>query len=77
MPGGFEKAEAEFLDKHALETARVINAIGSDFVHLWTLEIFPQTPLEKAVKDGEFVECPEEQVVRELRSLESKKFLVS
>jgi len=56
-------------EEHALETARVINAVSPDFVRLRTLEIFPRTPLERAVKDGEFEECPEEQVVRELRVL--------
>ncbi|OPY88177.1 MAG: coproporphyrinogen III oxidase [Syntrophus sp. PtaU1.Bin208] len=59
-------------EEHALETARVINVIAPDFVRLRTLEIFPQTPLEKALKNGEFLECPEEQVVRELRSLISR-----
>ncbi len=54
---------------HAVDTARVINAIAPDFVRLRTLEIFPRTPLEKALKDGEFEECPEEQVVQELRIL--------
>ncbi|SEM05629.1 hypothetical protein SAMN04489760_103102 [Syntrophus gentianae] len=66
MPG---LGGAGLSEEHALETARVINAIAPDFVRLRTLEIFSQTPLEKALKDGEFVECPEEQVVRELRSL--------
>ncbi len=69
MPG---LGGAELSEEHALETARVINAIAPDFVRLRTLEIFPQTPLEKALKDGAFVECPEEQVVRELRSLISR-----
>jgi hypothetical protein len=66
MPG---LGGAELSEEHAVETALVINAVAPDFVRLRTLEIFPQTPLEKAVKDGEFVECPEELVVRELRSL--------
>jgi len=59
-------------EEHALETARVINAIAPDFVRLRTLEIFPQTPLEKAFLDGDFEECPEEQIVRELRTLISQ-----
>jgi len=62
----------KFSEEHALETARVINAIAPDFVRLRTLEIFPQTPLEKALKGGEFVECPEEQIVMELRTLISR-----
>ena len=59
-------------EEHALETAQVINTIAPDFVRLRTLEIFPQTPLEKASLDGEFEECPEEQIVRELRTLISQ-----
>jgi radical SAM superfamily enzyme YgiQ (UPF0313 family) len=66
MPG---LGGSEFSEEHARETARVINAIAPDFVRLRTLEIFPQTPLEKALKGGEFVECREEQIVREVRLL--------
>ena len=64
MPG---LGGTELSEEHATETARVINAAAPDFVRLRTLEIFPQTPLEKALKDGEFEECPEEQIIRELR----------
>jgi hypothetical protein len=64
MPGlGGVKYSAE----HARETARVINAVVPDFVRLRTLEIFPRTSLEQVLKDGEFEECSEEQIVRELR----------
>ncbi|MEN6373240.1 MAG: radical SAM protein [Smithella sp.] len=66
MPG---LGGAKYSDEHARETARVINAIVPDFVRLRTLEIFPQTPLEQALKDGEFTECSEEQIVRELRTM--------
>ncbi|MDY0188061.1 MAG: radical SAM protein [Syntrophus sp. (in: bacteria)] len=69
MPGLGGTARSE---EHALETARVINAAAPDFVRLRTLEIFPQTPLEQAVKEGRFTECPEEQVIRELRILISR-----
>ncbi len=58
-------------EEHARETARMINAIGPDFVRLRTLEIFPSTPLEEMAKSGEFVECGEEEIVRELRILVS------
>jgi hypothetical protein len=66
MPG---LGGVKYSDDHARETARVINAIVPDFVRLRTLEIFPWTPLEQALKDGAFTECSEEQVVRELRSM--------
>ncbi|MEN6332053.1 MAG: radical SAM protein [Smithella sp.] len=66
MPG---LGGVKYSDEHARETARVINAVVPDFVRLRTLEIFPQTPLEQALKDGEFGECSEEQIVRELRTM--------
>jgi len=66
MPG---LGGVKYSNEHARETARVINAVVPDFVRLRTLEIFPQTPLEQAVKEGEFTECSEEQIARELRTL--------
>ncbi len=66
MPGLGGKALSE---EHAHETAEVINAIRPDFIRLRTLEVFPGTPLEDAVKKGSFVICDEEQVVRELKIL--------
>ena len=66
MPG---LGGVKYSDEHARETARVINAVVPDFVRLRTLEIFPQTPLEQAWKEGEFTECSEGQIVRELRTL--------
>lgn len=66
MPG---LGGTKYSEEHARETARVINEVAPDFVRLRTLEIFPRTPLEQAIKDGEFEECSEEQVARELRIL--------
>ncbi|MEN6620285.1 MAG: radical SAM protein, partial [Smithella sp.] len=66
MPG---LGGVKYSEEHARETARVINEVAPDFVRPRTLEIFPRTPLEQALKDGEFEECSEEHVVRELRIL--------
>jgi hypothetical protein len=66
MPG---LGGTEFSEEHARETARVINAIGPDFVRLRTLEIFPHTPLSEAMGKGAFAECSEEQAVKELKIL--------
>jgi hypothetical protein len=66
MPG---LGGAEWSEEHALETARVINESAPDFVRLRTLEIFPETPLQSAVRDGSFCEAPEELVVSEIRQL--------
>jgi len=69
MPG---LGGTKYSEEHARETARVINAIVPDFIRIRTLEIFPQTPLAQALKDGEFTECSEEQIVRELRTMISE-----
>jgi len=64
MPGlgGLSWSEA-----HARDTADVITRISPAYVRIRSLQIFPQTPLEKAVHHGEFTEAGEEQVVREIR----------
>lgn len=64
MPGlgGLRWSEA-----HARDTAEVITRISPAYVRIRSLQIFPQTPLEKAVHHGEFTEASEEQVVKEIR----------
>ncbi len=69
MPG---LGGASLSDEHADETARVINEIGPDYVRLRTLELFAQTRLEAERSAGRFIECSEEQVVREIRTLVSE-----
>ena len=64
MPGLGGKGLSE---EHAHETARVVNAIGPDFIRIRTLEVFPGTPLADMRERGVFVECDEEQAVRELK----------
>jgi hypothetical protein len=54
-------------EAHARETAEVLTKMTPDYVRLRTLQIFPQTPLDEARRNGEFVEASEEQVVREIR----------
>ncbi len=62
----------KFSDLHAHETAATISAISPDFVRLRSLQIFPQTPLAHARDRGEFIEAPEEVMVREIRTLVSE-----
>ncbi len=64
MPGlgGCRWSEA-----HAHETADVLTRMTPDYVRLRTLQIFPQTPLDEARRNGDFTEASEEQVVREIR----------
>jgi hypothetical protein len=66
MPGlgGSSLSEA-----HAHDTAMVINRLSPDFIRLRTLEIFPETALEEAARNGDFKEATEEQVIREIRTM--------
>lgn len=54
-------------EAHAHETAEVLTKMTPDYVRLRTLQIFPQTPLDEARRNGHFVEASEEQVVKEIR----------
>jgi radical SAM superfamily enzyme YgiQ (UPF0313 family) len=54
-------------EEHAYDTAEVLTNISPDYVRLRTLQVFPQTPLDEARLNGEFIEADEEQVVREIR----------
>lgn len=55
--------------EHALETARVLNAIDPDFIRVRTLIIFPGTPLREALDRGEFKPLSPEGILREERLL--------
>ncbi|MCX5850295.1 MAG: radical SAM protein [Deltaproteobacteria bacterium] len=52
--------------QHALETARVINAINPDFIRLRTLHVVPGTELDDLMKNGEFQTLNDEDVLREI-----------
>jgi radical SAM superfamily enzyme YgiQ (UPF0313 family) len=41
--------------EHALESARVLNQAGPDFIRLRTLTIQPGTPLDEKLRKGEFI----------------------
>ena len=64
MPG---LGGAKFTIPHALETARVMNAINPDFIRLRTLHVVPGTELEDLVKSGEFQLLGDEDILREIR----------
>jgi radical SAM superfamily enzyme YgiQ (UPF0313 family) len=64
MPG---LGGAKFTIPHALETARVMNAINPDFIRLRTLHVVPGTELEDLVKSGEFQPLGDEDILREIR----------
>jgi len=54
---------------HAKDTAAVLTKMSPDYIRLRSLEIFPRTPLEEAVKNGVFTEASEEEVVKEIRTI--------
>jgi radical SAM superfamily enzyme YgiQ (UPF0313 family) len=66
MPG---LGGAKWSEEHARDTADVITRITPDYVRLRSLQVFPQTPLDEAIKSGDFQEADEEQVVREIRNM--------
>ncbi len=65
MPG---LGGTKFTCEHALETARVINAINPDFIRLRTLHVVPGTGLDELMKTGEFRPLNDDDIVREIRS---------
>ncbi len=56
----------EYLEEHAVETARVINAIDPDFIRVRTLRIAENTPLYEMAARGEFTRESEVEVIEEL-----------
>ena len=64
IPGaGGEKLSRE----HALETARVLNAINPDFIRLRTLRVVDGAGLDELVTAGDFIPLGDEEIVREIR----------
>jgi biotin synthase-like enzyme len=53
--------------EHAVETARVLNAIDPDFIRLRTLKVLDIMPLQKKVESGELVLMSDDEIVEELR----------
>ncbi len=55
--------------EHALETARVLNAIDPHFIRLRSLRIPPGTPLYEDLQKGEFDPLSDDETVEEIRLL--------
>ncbi len=55
--------------EHALETARVLNAVDPHFIRLRSLRIPPHTPLYDKVRNGTFVPLSDDETVAEIRLL--------
>ena len=68
-------------EKHALETARVLNLINPDYIRLRSLIISPFIPLYQRFSAGEFEELSEDEIVEEiglfLENLECSSYLTS
>ena len=62
--------------KHARETAKVLNAIDPHFIRLRSLRVIPGTPLEEMVHDGDFDPPDDEEIVHEIYLLLSNLDLV-
>lgn len=53
--------------EHALESARVLNAINPDFIRLRTLRVPDRIPLYQHMVDGEFQLLSDDEAVEEIR----------
>jgi radical SAM superfamily enzyme YgiQ (UPF0313 family) len=59
----------ELSREHALETARVLDAVDPHFIRLRTLQIMPGTELDAMRKRGEFTPLDDDAIVSEIRLL--------
>ena len=66
MPGLGGKA---LWREHALETARVLNAINPDFIRVRSLRVPARVPLYEQVVEGSFVPLTDDEAAEELRLL--------
>jgi radical SAM superfamily enzyme len=64
MPGLGGKGLSQ---ENALETARVLNAMNSDYIRLRSLRIPQGIPLSEMVADGTFVPLTDDEMVEEIR----------
>ncbi len=55
--------------EHALETAKVLNAINPNFIRFRTLAIHSNTPLAEEVERGNFIPLHDDEVIREEKLL--------
>ena len=55
--------------EHAIETARVLNAINSNFIRIRTLSVNPALPMYSDLADGNWIQTTDEEMVAELRLL--------
>jgi radical SAM superfamily enzyme YgiQ (UPF0313 family) len=67
--------------EHALETARVLNAINPDYIRIRTLTVNSYMPLYQEIQNGNFMQVTDEEIAEEerllLENLECESHLVS
>lgn len=66
MPGVGGRTLSE---EHAVETARLLNAIEPEFIRVRTFAMHPQSPMVAMVKDGTFVPMNDDEIIAEIRIL--------
>jgi radical SAM superfamily enzyme len=57
----------KYTRQHALDTAKVLNAINPDFIRLRTLHVVPGTELDERMGKGEFQTLKDDDVLREIK----------
>jgi radical SAM superfamily enzyme len=66
MPGVGGRALSE---EHAVETARLLNAIEPDFIRVRTFAMHPQSPMQRMVEEGTFLPMADDEIAGEIRLL--------
>ncbi|NLH01824.1 MAG: radical SAM protein [Clostridiales bacterium] len=59
----------EFLEEHAVQTGKMIGAMGASYVGLLTLMVAPGTPLWDDVASGRFIQLKTDEVLKELEHI--------
>ena len=59
----------ELMERHAVETAKALNAMNPEYIGMLTLVVEEETPLYDWVRDGEFKLLTQAQVLEETRLL--------
>jgi radical SAM superfamily enzyme len=66
MPGVGGRALS---DEHAVETAKLLNAIEPDFIRVRTFAMHPQSPMQRMVGEGTFLPMADDEIAGEIRLL--------
>jgi len=73
--GGLELSEyvmpglggVKFTKQHALDTAKVLNAINPDFIRMRTLHVVPGTKLDELMQKGDFQPLQDDEIIKEIK----------